>query len=308
MGLAGDLSALGVAELLQLVAMSRKTGALEISSEDGVAWLGLLEGGIVRVALDDGRLDREAVLKAAGLESGADPAVIDAAILDAAVQTLVSVFGWTEGDFRFEQLEDPMRQWRGPEGLVLPSAVSPEFLALEGARLEDEAGLLPVPFAAEPPSESAAEPTPARDAVADEPADAPEPPEVVICVDDSLELLEQIKEAFADRPVHVHIFQSTDGALTRLKHYLVRGTYPSLVIGSEVRDPLDPRPEADCRRFVERVSRLAPRTRVVVMGAEDESAAPTDTCCLVRPDRRYATADDVAAFLRSLAVALHLAA
>lgn len=296
MGLAGNLSVLGLPELLQVVAMSRKTGVLEICSDSGVAWLGLQEGGIVRVALDDGKLDRDSVLKAAGLESGADPAAIEAALLDAAVQAIVRVFEWSEGEFRFEPLEDPLRQWRGPEGIVLPSAVSPEFLALEGARLEDEGGQSPI---AGPSAEHVAE--------TDAPAQDAEPPGVVICVDDSLELLEQIKEAFADQPVRVHILQSTDDALTRLKHYLVRGEYPSLVIGSEVRDPLDPRPDSDWRRFAERVRSLAPRTRLVVLGA-DGAGAPADTRCLARPDRRYATADDIAEFLRSLAVALCLAA
>ena len=41
MSLAGNLSDLALAELLQLVAMSRKSGSLEICSEHGVAWLGV---------------------------------------------------------------------------------------------------------------------------------------------------------------------------------------------------------------------------------------------------------------------------
>ncbi len=139
MSLAGNLSDLSLPELLQVVALSRKTGALEICSEQGgVAWLGLRDGGIVRVALESGELDRDAILKKAGLGEGSDSDVAAATLWDAAVQAILGIFDWSEGDFTFEPLDDPAIQWRGPEGILLPSPLSPEFLALEGARLEDE--------------------------------------------------------------------------------------------------------------------------------------------------------------------------
>ncbi len=139
MSLAGNLSDLSLPELLQVVALSRKTGALEICSEQGgVAWLGLRDGGIVRVALESGDLDRDEILKRAGLEAGGDSDVAAAMLWDAAVQAILGIFDWSEGDFTFEPLDDPALQWRGPQGILLPSPLSPEFLALEGARLEDE--------------------------------------------------------------------------------------------------------------------------------------------------------------------------
>jgi hypothetical protein len=139
MSLAGNLSDLSLPELLQVVALSRKTGALEICSEQGgVAWLGLRDGGIVRVALESGDLDREEILRKAGLEPGGDSDVAAATLWDAAVQAILGIFDWSEGDFTFEPLDDPALQWRGPQGILLPSPLSPEFLALEGARLEDE--------------------------------------------------------------------------------------------------------------------------------------------------------------------------
>jgi len=139
MSLAGNLSDLSLPELLQVVALSRKTGALEICSEQGgVAWLGLRDGGIVRVALESGDLDRDEILRKAGLEPGGDSDVAAATLWDAAVQAILSIFDWAEGDFTFEPLDDPALQWRGPQGILLPSPLSPEFLALEGARLEDE--------------------------------------------------------------------------------------------------------------------------------------------------------------------------
>ena len=138
MSLAGNLSDLSLPELLQVVALSRKTGALEICSEGGVAWLGLRDGGIVRVALEGGDLDRDAILEKAGLSTGGDSDVAAAMLWDAAVQAILSIFDWSEGEFTFEPLDDPALQWRGPQGILLPSPLSPEFLALEGARIEDE--------------------------------------------------------------------------------------------------------------------------------------------------------------------------
>src|SRR5262245_8601634 len=137
MSLAGNLSDLSLPELLQVVALSRKTGALEICSEGGVAWLGLRDGGIVRVALEGGDLDRDAILEKAGLGEGSSD-VAAAMLWDAAVQAILGIFDWSEGEFTFEPLDDPALQWRGPQGILLPSPLSPEFLALEGARLEDE--------------------------------------------------------------------------------------------------------------------------------------------------------------------------
>ena len=139
MSLAGNLSDLSLPELLQVVALSRKTGALEICSEQGgVAWLGLRDGGIVRVALEDGDLDRDLILKRAGMGDEPDSDFAEATLWDAAVQAILRIFEWTEGDFTFQPLDDPAVQWRGPKGILLPSPLSPEFLALEGARLEDE--------------------------------------------------------------------------------------------------------------------------------------------------------------------------
>jgi len=159
MSLAGNLSDLSLPELLQVVALSRKTGALEICSEQGgVAWLGLRDGGIVRVALESGDLNRDEILRKAGLSEGGDSDVAAAMLWDAAVQAILAIFDWAEGDFTFEPLDDPALQWRGPQGILLPSPLSPEFLALEGARLEDESAAqnVDVVFEGEEPPAAAA--------------------------------------------------------------------------------------------------------------------------------------------------------
>ena len=69
---------------------------------------------------------------------------------------------------------------------------------------------------------------------------------------------------------------------------------------------VDPKLRANLPRYAFQAS-VATLALAVVLGLE-EASAPGDTRCLARPDRRYATADDVTEFLRSLAVALRLGA
>ncbi len=312
MGLAGKLTDLSLAELLQVIALSRKNGALEICSESGVAWLGVYDGGVVRVALDDGSLDRTEVLRQAGLENCPDTNRVEATVSSAAIHGIIQLFGWKEGDFTFETLDDPTGSWRGPEGIILSPGLSPEFLALEGARLEDEHENLPrpageTPIGDEMPAESA-DVLPEESVAEAEPA-GPDPaaergPQVVICVDENLELLEGMKESLQPSGARVHIFQSPEDALGRLKHYLVRGEQPGFVVGAGVRDPLDARSNADWSRFVSRVRGLAPRIPLVVFGTK-ELRTDQDVTLLVAP-HPAAKPDETRAFLRELAGALGL--
>jgi Domain of unknown function (DUF4388) len=218
MSLAGNLSDLSLPELLQVVALSRKTGALEICSEQGgVAWLGLRDGGIVRVALESGDLDRDEILKRAGLDVGGDSDVAAAMLWDAAVQAILGIFDWGEGDFTFEPLDDPAIQWRGPQGILLPSPLSPEFLALEGARLEDENAAQSTEGRAEPeipepepaPMELA-EPEPDEPPVSEEIESEPEQEPSVPIIEPPLEdeappeldaLAEPVRRAEDDTPI-----------------------------------------------------------------------------------------------------------
>jgi hypothetical protein len=305
MSLGGRLSDFSLPELLQVVALSRKTGALEICAEHGeVAWLGLRDGGIVRVALDDGSLDRDQVLEKHGVDASAPKAQVDAILWETALDALLGLFQWREGDFTFEPCADPTRAWRGPVGIVLPTPVSPEYLALEGARLADES---------EPSLPSVRTPNPVRSAAAAAPAAAPVPAprpsappkqsaRPVICVDRDLRLLEQIKGALAEGSEPVHIFQDSASALQRLKQYVLRGDLPALVLGSDLEDPLDPRRGLGWSRFAERVRALSPRVRIAVIG-EQAGDAP-GVAWLRRPPAGRATEADMRAFLQTLRGAL----
>ena len=321
MSLAGNLSDLSLPELLQVVALSRKTGALEICSEQGgVAWLGLRDGGIVRVALEDGDLEREQILKRAGLPSDPDSDVAEATLWDAAVQAILSIFEWTEGDFTFEPLDDPALQWRGPVGILLPSPLSPEFLALEGARLEDEnASAAASARALEAEETPTARGRKAQPPVADaEPslsrlgplvAVAPAPPmpscpAVLIFVDTELALLERLKRGLQTEGTRIHIFQNAADALQRFKQYVVRGETPALIVGSMIEDPLDAHKGLGWRRFAGRVLDISPRLRLVVIARSGESVAAPGMAVVRRPDSRNASDSEYEAFVAEVGRAL----
>jgi hypothetical protein len=297
MGLGGRLSDLSLVELLQVVAFSRKSGVLEITGEhgNGIA-LGLRDGWIVRVARDDGSLDPEQVLEKRGVEAGAAAERRDAVLSEVALDVLLDLFDWRDGAFTFEPGPDPATHWRGPAGVLLASPISPEYLALEGARLADESSLPTLR-----PKSSGPTASPARPA-APETAPAPQPPRramPVICVDRDLRLLEQIKRSLCSSGEPIHIFQDSASALNRLKQYVLRGELPALVLGSDLEDPLDPRRGLGWRRFAERVRALAPRVRIAVI-ADQAGDSTGGIAWLRRPPEGRATEADMSAFLQTL--------
>ncbi len=292
MSLAGKLSDLSLPELLQLVAMSRKTGALEIFSEHGgVAWLGLRSGSIVRVALGHGDLERDLILKRAGLSSDAPSDLVEATLWDAAVHAILRIFEWTEGEFTFEPLDDPALNWRGPPGILLRSPLSSDFLALEGARLLDESA-----------SAAAAAKILADGAQPHGVAAAPAPtygprPTALICVDSELPVLERLKRGLQAEGTRIHIFQSATDALQRFRQYLASGETPALILGSMIDDPFEGHRELGWRRFAGRVLGIAPRVRVVIVSRTGEGVADSGFAVVCRPDPRNANERDYQAFI-----------
>ncbi len=306
MSLAGNLSDLSLPELLQLVAMSRKTGALEVCSEQGgVAWLGVRNGSIVRVALERGDLEPEQVLKRAGLSLESPSDVVEAALWEAAVQAILGIFEWTQAEFNFDPLVDPTKQWRWPDGILLPSPLSPDFLALEGARLLDENA-----------SASARELANASAAVAslmiDDATRAYEappvlelpPPKALICVDADLPTLERLKNGLQIPGTRIHIFQSAPDALHRFRQYLASGETPALIVGSMIEDPFEAHLALGWRRFAGRVLGLSARVRVVVVARAGEKVAAPGIAVVCRPDSRSATERDYQSFVAEVGRAL----
>jgi hypothetical protein len=288
MSLRGTLLDLGLGELLQLAALARKSGVLELHCGPDSSWIGFTSGGIVRLARSHGALEPKQVLREAGMEDEPDPERRAFCIQDAAVQALLEMFEWTDGSFTFHTGADPNAAWPGPSGLVLDPPISPQFVALEGARFDDEA---PRPAAAQAGGSRSKSGPPA-----------------VIVVDDDLPLLERIKLALAPSGRPVHIFRSSADGLARLKQYLVRGEIPALVLGSGACDPLEPRRRPGWRALARRARSLVPGIRLILILPEPPAEASEATAVLPQPPPGPLTGEDTEEFLRKLADFLGLRA
>lgn len=256
MSLVGTLSDLALAELLQMAALTSKSGVLEIRAGDATARVGFVRGMVVRVALADGSLDRKRLLTEWGLDPGDGTEEAEQQLQRHAVESLLDMFTWTEGVFSFDLDADPEAGWPGPPGLELPWSVSPQFLALEGARLGDERaehGSAEIEAVRSPPEleiESLRQPT------------------TLIVIDGRLTLLESIKDALADSPIRVHIFQSPQDGLARFKQYLLRGDIPALVLGDGVFDPVEPTRRPGAHAFAARARSLAATVAIVHLASD----------------------------------------
>jgi hypothetical protein len=160
MSLVGSLEDLGLGDILQIVHLSGKSGALLLRSESGEGQI-LFERGLVRAAttrempqnlrellarqkalspdaLGDATRDaRKAsrplaeILTERGLLSAEAIDELRAGAIESAV---LQMFRWRSGEFSFEVREGVV----GADDLALARGISPQFLALEGTRHDDE--------------------------------------------------------------------------------------------------------------------------------------------------------------------------
>lgn len=305
MGVAGNLQDLTLIEFLQTIAMSRKSGVLEVHRRERAAWLGVRDGAVMRVALSDRDLTRAQLLAEADLDEKSELDEIEACLWDAAVSALLGLLAWTEGEFTFEPEEDPEGSWPGPEGLLLPSSLSPEFLALEGARLEDHAGLgsdLGEPVA-EPASQSVSRAELSRAAPATPTPAAAHCSVALVAVDPDLRLLEAVKRALQSDARPVHIFQHPDDAFRRLKQYFLRGAIPTLMIG-EGSTAEDEGWRAGWRTLATGARRMVPTVHIVLLRTSGGGPTGLADRELERQDPSRAGSAEFEQFLRDLAVAV----
>jgi hypothetical protein len=162
MSLVGSLEDLGLGDILQIVHLSRKSGTLWIRSDAGEGQVVFSAGLICGAFTKDGPADLRDLLAARG---AAPPPELDAAVEEARARGLpldralverglaaaealdelrrahvedavIRMFTWATGEFSFE-IQD--RREDGGEDLFLSPGLNPQFLALEGTRLRDEA-------------------------------------------------------------------------------------------------------------------------------------------------------------------------
>ncbi len=162
MSLVGSLEDLGLGEILQIISLSRKSGTLHLRSEEGEGWIVFRDGEILTAELKGGPTELRELLVARGAlapdeaerlarvarERGASFAEtltregvasaerIAALRLDHVEASVLRMFQWATGEFSFE-IGLPGES-AGAADLALAMGVNPQFLALEGTRLQDE--------------------------------------------------------------------------------------------------------------------------------------------------------------------------
>jgi hypothetical protein len=300
MSLVGSLEDLGLGEILQIISLSRKSGTLELRSDQREGHI-LFRDGEIRGAslqgqpadLADLLVDRKVVPKeevdrllghARDRREPFEELLIrhgvltverlDGLRLECVEDAVLSMFRWVTGEFSFEV---HARHALEPDtaGLTLSHGINPQFLALEGTRLQDEAASHPE--ASDVASALEADAGEMVFSELEDPGAEPESavpelmarPEAAILIEPDLGCLEVAKRLLADSFSRVHAFQRPDLGIGRIRQYLGRGEVPLVLLSD--RTPADSLTGArDWRQILGRLKVLAPRMPVLLLaeGAE----------------------------------------
>jgi Domain of unknown function (DUF4388) len=161
MSLVGSLEDLGLADILQIVSLSRKSGMLVLRSESGDGRIvlrdGLVQGASIKGEPDDLRslLVARGGVEAADFDRARGAVASESLQLDEALRrecglpperlaslrrerverSVMRMFGWRTGEFSFEIREELTAEDRE---LLLPAGLNSQYLAMEATRLGDE--------------------------------------------------------------------------------------------------------------------------------------------------------------------------
>ena len=160
MGLAGELSTIGLAEVLQNLAFNSLSGTLTVSQGKEKAHVAFREGRIVAAAVG-GKIDYIDIARTSGVATeeslrqaatgkrrrtlkaflaasgGFDEAGFDAAVRHYVESLLIPLFGWKNGAFEFEEGKIRERTF-DKEQMGCGIDLDPQGLAMEAARRLDE--------------------------------------------------------------------------------------------------------------------------------------------------------------------------
>ena len=159
MSLVGSLEDLGLGDILQIITLSRKSGALLLRSDEGEGRVtfrdGLVCGAQVKdltpdlrqLMVDGGGLteaDFESVRSdaaSAGIELAAalserlSPERFEGLRRECVERAVLAMFGWESGEFSFEVGDDAPGD---PFEVSLEAGINAQYLAMEGTRRTDE--------------------------------------------------------------------------------------------------------------------------------------------------------------------------
>ncbi|MDT8317474.1 MAG: DUF4388 domain-containing protein [bacterium] len=163
MSLVGNIEDLGLGDILQIVSLSRKSGVLFLTSNDREGKLVFKDGQVVRAFSTDVGEDLEKLLLDSGLvdkaqlkeamdaseggvldnvlveKFGVDKDCLDEIRKEQIGKSAYTLFGWKSGNFNFD-LRDVDEYIIESDFFVYPHGMNPQFIAMEGTRLQDEMG------------------------------------------------------------------------------------------------------------------------------------------------------------------------
>jgi hypothetical protein len=297
MSLIGSLEDLGLGDILQIISLSQKSGVLVIRTDDDEGRIvfenGLVRGAIIKdsppnlraVLVGGGFLASEEFDAAAWVSEATSISIeealaqstsltserIESLCRDCIESAVVKMFRWRFGDFNFDLRKEP--DLNDPQTL-LTVGLNAQYLAMEGARLDDEADCddreetaqasgaggasvedifagmgdeddddeikTPVLASEDDAAEAEvvqagtleAETDPGTIVASAELADSQPPPPLVM-IDADLVALEWMKKTLADRFPRIHIFQSCELGLARVRQYLARAQTPLVLVSPD---------------------------------------------------------------------------
>jgi hypothetical protein len=305
MSLVGSLEDLGLADILQFVSLSRKSGLLVLRGDAGEGLIAFRAGLVVGARAAGGPRDLRDLLVAGGFadeatldecaaraatrgasmeellgeEVGLSPARLEALRREHVERAVFRLFAWCNGEFRFEMRDDP---GVGAPDVALRKGLNAQYLTMEATRLCDEdLEYGPPPEAVgpegnEPPLFSgeleagSGPPIP--------PLPAPEegsgwagPGAALVAIDGVLARLEWLKCELGPLFERIHIFQSGESAIGRIRQYLSRGEIP-VVLLSESAAGDDADRAFGSGGLLARLRAQAPSMPVALLGEEGRPA------------------------------------
>ena len=279
MSLVGKLQDLGLGDVLQVVGFSRKSGVLEVETQGARGEFFLQGGRVVAAAVSTGPVDLHAVLvggrhlssevfEAIRCEASARSCDfrsilierelvpedrLDALCCEAIEVASSAMFGWTEGEFRFQTGACPAPQNPRP---IYPAGLDVQHLAMVAACGLDESGPASVNCQADdletlsdheglgcvqsPAIETEKITESGGSAQIGRKSDLGILPsgtscDVMIVLDPDPVVLEGVKRAARHAFSVIHVFQQADPAMARIRQYLVRRRFPVVLVAPGIR-------------------------------------------------------------------------
>ncbi len=278
MSLVGRLEDLGFGEILQILTISGKSGVLHLHQTSGSGARVYLTQGNIEGVLVEGGIETlaEVVLAAGALEKDRveslhrdarersvsfaallcehtelDEERLDSLLREVAEASVLSLFTWNEGKWTFDMSGQSIDELEARE-MRLKVGLNAQFLALEGVRLLDEESQEDDDFAISFSGEAETLPDfpmpDFQEELVDGGPDEPGRPDEtipgfdgpLIAIDRDLDVLEWLKHALHGCAHFVHIFQSLEPAVERLRYYFVRGVTPGVILSQHLPECAEP--------------------------------------------------------------------